>query len=314
MRAWRWSAAILVLLGAGAAPTACASSGSNASAGCDGGVCSGPNEAGGCKGGCWHPNAADEEFAEQFCSIVANCCVRMQEPSVPLPTAADQKSECRATVLRLGLSRDAALRTACLSEVLRAASLTACMPEIWPPNPSVACSRLIAEVGGPVPVGGSCQGTGDCASSPGTLSYCGTAFVADRLAHCYQDSPGKEGDRCNVTLDDVGFDYVIASEFDGHFCSHLAGLVCGPIESSTSGHFCERLRPSGSACTVDYQCASDRCSNASGDYRCALPLEPHDLPDGSSCSDNMNCASQHCRQGACVAAAQASAFGLLCSG
>jgi hypothetical protein len=186
------------------------------------------------------------------------------------------------------------------------------MPEVWPPSASATCSRLIDERGGPVTPGGRCEAHGDCASSPGSLSLCAIS-IDDRLGHCQRLLPGKEGDSCLATLDEVGVDPVIASGFEGIFCSHLAGLVCEPLDRSTKGHSCQRLLATDSPCTVNYECASNKCAGDGSDHRCAAAPTPDDLPDGSSCAENLNCASEHCLKGVCQPAAQVSAFQMLCA-
>src|SRR5579859_1553006 len=129
MRTW-WLVLVLVVIFASGALLAC-SSGSGAAA-CDAGACSGPGSSGaaGRDGGCWQPGAADSAYAEQFCSVVASCCVRMHEATPIMPTVAEQQATCSMNLLRWGFSRDAAIQAACLTEASQAAGTLACMPEL----------------------------------------------------------------------------------------------------------------------------------------------------------------------------------------
>lgn len=117
------------------------------------------------------------------------------------------------------------------------------MPEFWPPNPSAACSRLLAENVGAVATGQRCAGQGDCMGRSGALAEC--AIGPDNLAYCSLVSPGKEGDPCIASVDAFSYEPTLTTERMGRYCSAADGLICRPRESSSKVNVCVHCSPTG---------------------------------------------------------------------
>jgi hypothetical protein len=292
MDSW-WSARASLATALAAALCACGNSdGSGAERGPAAAV---PN----CQGDCWQETAADGAFADELCTKVASCCLRFYDSSV-LTTESQHHATCVRSLLRQGFSRDASLRAACLQEATAAAGTDICFPQLVPPNPNAACSRLLSEPGGPLRVPQECGAVSDCASKPGLVTSCGAP--SGTTPYCELWTRGKEGDVCTVTSTEVGFIGGYATGLESHYCPREEGLVCLPFEMTTGPHTCQRPLPEGAPCHVAYPCASGTCvaQPNSSEGTCAPLRDPHDLPDGASCSDDGNCRNHQCERGVCA--------------
>jgi hypothetical protein len=309
----RWSVGILPFVVAIVMGLGCGGSGSGDR--CDGGACGGAAGSGGCDGRCWQPTADDEAFAAEICAPTADCCTQLRGSSSPQHTAAEHAQTCSWALLSAGFSRDAQLRAACTAEVMAAAGSAACMPEFWPPNPSSACARLLAEDAGPLATGQRCAGQGDCQSKPGALAEC--TLGSDNHAYCHLVSPGKEGDPCIASVNEFLYIPVLSTERRGRYCSAADRLICQPTDSSSKVNVCVPLFADGTDCYRNYECASGEClppPSGSGlpTGTCATRSDPRDLPDGASCTGDKNCKSAHCTNEHCQSVAQYAGYHNFC--
>jgi len=312
----RRSTGTVALVVLACATSGCGGSAAKTAAGCDGGACGGSASNGGCDSRCWQPTPDDEAFAQQVCSLTADCCVELRGNSLPVVTATEHAKSCATSLLEVGFSRDGQLRAGCLTEVTQAKGSAACMPEFWPPNPNSACARLLAENTGPVATGQRCKGQGDCKSKPGSAAEC--ALGPDNLAYCSLVSPGKEGDPCIASVNEFIYDPVLTTDRTGRYCSAVDGLICRPRESSSSVNVCVPLFADGADCYRSYECASRDClppPSGSGlpTGTCATRADPLNLPDGASCMNDKSCKSTHCTNGQCQSIAQYSGYHTFCS-
>ena len=310
----RSSARVAALLLVTAAGLGCSGSGSNAL--CDGGACGLSGLGPACDGRCWQPTADDTAFAEDVCALTADCCAQLRGASSPVKTSAEHTQWCSAALLEAGFSRDATLRAACLGEITQARGTAACMPEFWPPNPSAACGRLLAETDGPAAIGQRCKGQGDCQGKTGSLAEC--ALGPDALAYCNLVSPGKAGDPCIASVNELFYDPELTTERTGRYCSSTDGLLCRRRDSSSMATFCVPSFADGSDCYRGYECASGTClppPSGSGlpAGTCATRSAPYDLPNGAACSSGGSCKSTHCTNGQCQSVPQYAGYELLCA-
>jgi len=291
----------------------CGSSDSTPEATCTGGNCYPPGYTSECgEAGCWQPTDADKAFATEFCTLTADCCVRVHDTSSRVPTVADHVASCSEGMLRWSFSRDTALRTACLAELRQIASASECLPAIFPATPSGACSRLMAEPAGRVRPGGECSANGDCMGTPMTVTQCWIA--GDRHARCHRTTLGNAGDACIVSFGLDTVEPVFTSSVEGHYCSRDAGFICRPLEDTSQGHRCIPVIADGEPCLYDFECATHHCPDPAsvpdapdGVYRC-VPPTPSNLPVGAACNQHANCASGQCNAGTCMSAGQFSSF------
>lgn len=252
-----------------------------------------------CQGDCWQQTAADEAFANELCTKIASCCLHIYDSGVPT-TESQHHATCVRSLLRQGFSRDASLRAACLEEATAAASTDLCVPRLVPPDPTVACSRLLSEPGGPLAVTQECGAASDCESKPGLTTFCGAPTGS--TPYCELWTRGNEGDACTITSTEVGFIGGYATGLVSHYCPREEGLVCLPFEMTTGPHTCQRPLPEGAPCYVAYVCASGHCVQQpnSSVGACAPLPEPHDLPDGASCTEDASCHNHQCEHGICM--------------
>jgi len=229
--------------------------------------------AGSCDGGCWRPTAADLAFIDSFCALTEPCCVAVGERTQA------NLDRCRTVRRQAGVSRDPALRTACLAKLQAIASSQACLPE--PLDDSNPCTHLTNEPSGPIPGGGSgCTSSADCAGAPGKYTFC-------LLSSCMQLDIGKAGDGpCLGEMNASGV--TIASPYIGQsflttgvVCRFTDGLFCQP-SNTVAGAVCSPIIADGAPCMFSRFCASGFCeTNAGGVCATSAPI-------GSSC-DNAPC-------------------------
>jgi hypothetical protein len=155
--------------------------------GCGGGADEGGD--GGASGGetSWEPTAGDQTFIDDFCNAVEPCC----EPN-GFQVSPD---ECRASLVRSGVSRDATLRAQCLAEMQELAASGRCVPDLA--DLDDPCVRVLDEPSGPRRPGQSCSVNADCAGSPRTSTICARAPTSSdpTASICASREIGQAGDR-----------------------------------------------------------------------------------------------------------------------
>jgi hypothetical protein len=307
--AGRWAVTALAVVGA----VGCSGGAPARSAACDAGAtgcpvgAQGSAGASGCDGGCWHATAEDEQFADSFCGLAAACCARNAfEPDAGV---ADYAGVCTPKMLRAGFSRDAALRSACLADLQRAAGSSACLPFLA--DVGSACARTIYQPSGPLAPGQHCTSAADCAGAPGAVTIC--EHLPTSPSVCMSVVPGRAGDAC---LGDVrqgwiqigpnvgGSATVLA--YSGNYCSNDAGLFCLPSDDPVRGYVCAQALADGSACKYPRACASGSCvasgggpASSTSPGTCAPTVPRGTAPAGSACQVDRDCASGRCVERVC---------------
>ena len=263
--------------------------------GCAGG---GQGSPAGGDGGASPSGTSDQAFYADFCAAVAPCCATNGMSA--------NAAVCKASVSRLGPSRDVQVRSACLDELRQKSAVTACMPDVV--DLGDACARLFNEPSGSVGPGGACQTTADCAGSSGKVTLCTDAV-------CATLAPGGMGDApCLGTQFSTGIlltNPIVQGGLvgQGFLCQKRGGLFC-----DFSDHHCKALQPGGAACTDSDGCQSRVCNNGSEGGGAGTCLS---LPGaGDDCT--LDCAGDsYCDRATCVpklAAGSACTRDVQCSG
>jgi hypothetical protein len=265
-----------------------------AAAGCGSGKSS-SGSSNGCDGGCWQPTPADQAFVAAFCGLSEACCVQNGRRTAP------DVAGCMSRFATVGVSGDATLQQACLTELQSLAASTACLPELW--QVSDACVRVFNEPSGPQHPGQPCVTSGDCAGTPGKLTYCSPdpsqASPTGRL--CLQVAPGQPGDHTclgNMNADGV----IISAAFyrantgvppiaTGFVCQARDGFYCAATDDPTTTA-CAAFGAAGASCNFATTCASGACSGSENDAgTCLAPVGV-----GAACGGSVVCdATSYCR-------------------
>jgi hypothetical protein len=257
-------------------------------------------------GGAWQPTSDQQAFMSQFCDAIRPCC---EEGGTP----ADAGTNCRATLLRSGVSADPSLRAACLAEVQQLAGESDCVPDVA--NLADPCVRTFNEPSGPRAAGQPCAHNADCTGSAATSTICAVAPTPTNLSAppiCVVRAVGRDGDHpCLGTLfaDGVTIDYgVVLDGSDvplthGVLCDRGSGLYCDP-----STRVCMPLLSGSTPCTFADACASRVCRS---DGTCSAVVSagqacmPAVCDDANTCDPaSLVCTSKLARGAACTDSAQ----------
>ena len=274
--------------------------------------CGGGSGAGGgdCDGGCWHPSAADEQFIQSMCALAASCCAQ-NRANGPDAGVAGYAALCPMKLERSGISRDATLRSTCLSDLQRVAGTPNCLFD--PSKLSSACVRLIYEPSGPQARGQPCASSADCSGRANAFTTCTDRFNASSA--CMTVSEGKLGDSCLGDVSELGWiqvsPYLVnqgpnALQYVGFYCPNSKGLRCYfDHEDPSKLNVCQPILSPGETCWSPRACSSGSCTDAQGGQvegstpgTCGTPLAPKNLSVGATCAGDEDCASGNCASAA----------------
>jgi hypothetical protein len=248
--------ALGVVIAVGAAVLGCGGGKAASDAGGAGG--SGGAGAGG-DGGMLPP--ADHAFIAAFCAAFAPCCATNGRTA--------DAATCKQWLVKLGMSGDAQVRSACLDELNQLATARACMPDMA--NLADPCVRLFYEPSGSRAPGETCTSTADCAGSAGTVTYCHST--------CIRGAAGAAGaGPCLATQSTSGVIVYLVVGSEGILCRERDGLYCDPADG-----LCKPLLPVGSACASGI-CASGSCGTSG-----CLPLPGFGEACTSDCAGDNYC-------------------------
>jgi hypothetical protein len=268
-----------------------------------------------CTNGCWQPTAADQQFVDAFCDLVAQCCPNDRFYQVDAGFV-DDKTTCTKVLLYEGFSRDETLRSACLDEMANVQGAPDCMFDMG--DVTSACSRVFNQMSGPVAPGGRCFFSSDCAGQPGALSTCGS--IDNGPGGCFLVSIGSAGAACQGDIERTG-SLGASFEFDPPWrrlpgyesvrCAASEGLGCAPTSFDDAGianaGTCAPLLGPDAGCVSDGECAANLCWRG----YCLVTQNPY---PGYPCTSDNQCDSFTCTDGACSAKWTASARATLCAG
>jgi hypothetical protein len=276
---------------------------------------------------CSSEASGQEKFVDDFCGIVAPCCVKLGKSG--------DTGSCKS-LLGFGAGFDQAKGDACIADLRsRQSDPSFCDTGFLG---TAACKDVFksSSSGGPsgsAKVGEACQFESDCAKDPrGDVSCTFGKICQVRLV-------GKEGDPCNGTS--YSLKGGTATSFNGSGTDALAQItVCDSDKSNIycddAARTCKAIGGAGSSCTGDVACPktayckSGQCvdrvpvggtctfSDCVAEARCdsATKTCVALLADGAACQTGSDCASSECDKGKCVAfgtgIGSAFALGLLC--
>jgi hypothetical protein len=193
-------------------------------------------------GGVGPPASSASAFAQQFCDVVAPCCMK-----AGLRTDGVQ---CRALIGAYGAHYDATAGEACLRD-LRAAATRAdfCMGGLSTPT----CTSVLAASGGTAKPGDTCNKTDDCAPSSAGAVRCQSLYVGQpqmKIAKCQVQVVGKEGDGpCAGTQDGNLTSFASSGNAKdvpamAYLCRTSDGLFCDPDQMK-----CTKMQAEGGPCS-----------------------------------------------------------------
>jgi hypothetical protein len=254
--------------------------------------------------GRWSPTPADEAFVDQLFMLAQPCCAKNGlDPS-------GRVGEWKQIILASGLSRDEALRSACLAELQAAAGSAACEPPTG--RLDDPCLRLLTEPSGPALPGQTCTVKADCAGSDGKLTAC---LQSPARSVCASYTIGRLGDHPCVGSSLIDGSILVPADAPtgGFVCDPSMGLFCDSTSMA-----CATRHGGGDACAANDACTSFTCSKAgicesvvpvgescatavcdgasycaSADLTCTAKLT-----DGASCMIDDECPGT-CEQGIC---------------
>jgi len=272
--------------------------------------------------------SADQAFFADFCAAVAPCCATNG--------MAANAAVCMTSLGKLGTSRDAQVRSACLAELRQKSATTACMPDLA--DLGDACARLYYEPAGTVAPGGACASGAECAGSPGKITLCTDAICATLAPGAMGDSPCLGTELSTGVLLANPFPHGSPATGKGFLCQKRAGLFC-----DFSDNHCKAVQPGGSACTDSDGCDSRVCNGSeeggvgsclslprlgddctldcAGDSYCDRATCVPKLVAGAACTEDVQCSgscagadlcSGTCTNGACLPTVGATSLGVWC--
>jgi len=195
------------------------------------------------------PTRDDEAFISDFCAALVPCCTTNH--------LSNDGAVCKTSMRKLGMSRDAQLRSACLDELRERAESPACAPD--PADFGDPCSRIFNEPGGPRAPGQACTTHADCAGSPQTLTNCNASICVRYSVGVVNDYP------CLATQLSNGFTLLRLPALSGTNTVVSDGFVCRKRDGLDCNfdNRCYMLLPGGSPCTAHDACASRLCDGLS---------------------------------------------------
>ena len=206
----------------------------------------------------------------------------------PLGAACTAGGECCAAHCASGIC---AAPTSCAGAGVACTSRDQCCSGLCEP---VAGSTALACLPEGEPDGKPCASAADCCSLACNGGTCGGRECLREGTDCVTDADCCSGECAGDAGSKCVLDPVATCRAAGDDCHSGGGAPCCGVCDDSSGR-CDLgpgpLRPSGSVCTADADCARGSCAaNAGGVMVCtSAPLE-----DGVSCLASFECASQAC--------------------